>query len=423
MFDRIETSLTGPEWADEEPMPGSVGYESFQVFQAQQDAFWSAYAAREISADGAFPDLSGMRTDEGLLRELADAAKDEARLAGKKLRAISNYALRQIANPQVGYDAEQMLHSTQAEVGLRLGVTPETASGWLDLSLALTRRLPETFAALEDGAISLAAARAIAEESVNLDVARCARFEKTVLAKSAGRTAGSLRRIARREVEKLDADAVRKRKEKAAAERALYLRDEGDGMSTLCVYLPNEQAQACFDAIDALVHPKAVGDLRPVAARRADALVDLIGAATGIDPRMVPVPESSFLTPEQIEHLNRGADTYVPSPAMKRAIRARDKHCRFPGCRRPAVRSDVDHTLAFFKAGGRTVYANLACLCRFHHQIKQLPGWSCTQDHQGTLTWTTPHGDVFTTRPPPDEGEEPPDICPAPAPDEDIPPF
>ncbi len=403
-------------------MPGDEGYEAFQEWQAQQDAFWSAYGAGEFSRDEGFPDLAGSRTEAGLLAAVERAAKGEARAAGAKVRAIADCTLRRMANPEVGYDAEATKHSAQSEIGLALGISPESASQSIDLALALTRRLPQTFAALEDGAITLPTARAIVEEAVNLDVAQCAHLEKAVLAKAAGRTTGSIRRAARREVEKLDGEAVRKRREKAVAERSLYVTDEPDGMATLHAYLPREQAHACFTAIDALAHPKAAGDDRPVGARRADALVDLIAAATGTDPRTPPAPQSSALTAEQIAELNRGAEIYVPRLALRDAVRNRDKHCRFPGCRRPATRCDLDHSLAF-KAGGRTVYANLAAVCRFHHQIKQMPGWACTQDQHGTLTWTTPTGRRFITRPPPDEGDEPPDVAPAPAPDEDTPPF
>ncbi|WP_293774450.1 DUF222 domain-containing protein [Sporichthya sp.] len=227
-----------------------------------------------------------------------------------------------MANPEVGYDAEAMEHSAQSEIGLALGITPESASQSIDLALALTRRLPQTFAALEDGAITLPTARAIVEEAVNLDVAQCAHLEKAVLAKAAGRTTGSIRRAARREVEKLDGEAVRKRREKAVAERSLYVTDEPDRMATLHAYLPREQAHACFTAIDALAHPKAAGDDRPVGARRAHALVDLIAAATGTDPRTPPAPQSCALTAEQIAELNRGAEVYVPRLALRDTVPA-----------------------------------------------------------------------------------------------------
>lgn len=87
---------------------------------------------------------------------------------------------------------------------------------------------------------------------------------------------------------------------------------------------------------------------------------------------------------------------------------------------------DVDihrsiHTIAF-RAGGRTVYTNLGAICRFHHQVKQMPGWHLHQDPDGTFTWTDPGGRVFTTRPPPPDGEEPPEFW-APEPGTETFPF
>jgi len=38
-------------------------------------------------------------------------------------------------------------------------------------------------------------------------------------------------------------------------------------------------------------------------------------------------------------------DTYQRTVAIDRFLRARDQHCRFPGCRLPALRCEVDHTI------------------------------------------------------------------------------
>ncbi|HEY2834170.1 MAG TPA: HNH endonuclease, partial [Sporichthyaceae bacterium] len=58
--------------------------------------------------------------------------------------------------------------------------------------------------------------------------------------------------------------------------------------------------------------------------------------------------------------------------------------------------------------GGPTIRGNLACLCRRHHQIKQLPGWTITQGEHGQLSFTTPTRRIYRTRPPnPDGTEEP----------------
>jgi hypothetical protein len=72
--------------------------------------------------------------------------------------------------------------------------------------------------------------------------------------------------------------------------------------------------------------------------------------------------------------------------------------------------------------GAGTVYFNLGCLCRFHHQIKQLPGWHLEQDH-GRFIWTTPTGMRFIVHPPGDEGDEEPADFPSYHPADDIIPF
>jgi hypothetical protein len=41
--------------------------------------------------------------------------------------------------------------------------------------------------------------------------------------------------------------------------------------------------------------------------------------------------------------------------------------------------------------------ANLVCLCRRHHRIKQRPGWHTTLSPDGTMTWTDPTATVRTT--------------------------
>src|SRR5262249_10783887 len=158
----------------------------------------------------------------------------------------------------------------------------------------------------------------------------------------------------RRAVEHLDADAVRKRAERAREERTLYLKDEPDGMATVCAYLPAEQAHAVFDAItDHVLTARATlantgtADPPPGGAHRADELVDQLAAALGLDLRHPLTPAPAAVSAERIAELNRGAEAYTPSRALKNAIRARDKHCRFPGCRRPAIHCDIDHTVAF----------------------------------------------------------------------------
>ena len=108
-------------------------------------------------------------------------------------------------------------------------------------------------------------------------------------------------------------------------------------------------------------------------------------------------------------------DTYRPTASMKKLLMARDQHCRFPGCRRAAIRCELDHTIDY-ALGGHTHIFNLAHLCQRHHSMKQFTKWEVRQLGGGVLEWTSPLGRVYredvpipavcftidTTDPPPD---------------------
>jgi hypothetical protein len=82
-------------------------------------------------------------------------------------------------------------------------------------------------------------------------------------------------------------------------------------------------------------------------------------------------------------------DRYRPSEELKRALRVRDEHCRFPGCRMPARRCDLDHSHDA-ALGGETTASNLAHLCKRHHTLKHASAWSVRQLARGVLEWTSP---------------------------------
>jgi hypothetical protein len=91
---------------------------------------------------------------------------------------------------------------------------------------------------------------------------------------------------------------------------------------------------------------------------------------------------------------------YQPSNSLRHIIKIRSPRCGFPGCRRPAIRCDDDHTIPYDK-GGRTCECNLHPLCRRHHQAKQAPGWRLEQPEPGVLIWHLPHGRSYPVRPGP----------------------
>jgi len=91
-------------------------------------------------------------------------------------------------------------------------------------------------------------------------------------------------------------------------------------------------------------------------------------------------------------------DTYQRTHAIDRHLRARDRHCRFPGCRIPAIRCEVDHTIDHAR-GGPTDVRNLAHLCQRHHSMKQFTAWRVRQLSGGVLEWTSPTGTTYTDIP------------------------
>jgi hypothetical protein len=194
-----------------------------------------------------------------------------------QLREIAGLARAAEDDPAFGDDPEQVYASVCAEVGLMARVAARTARARVDDAVALAERLPATMAALSAGEISLSSARAIAEETLGLDASLLPAAERQVLARAAERTTGQIRAQAKRVVARLDAEALRRRAEQARRQRAVTLLPEPDGMATLSAYLPAHQAVAAFGAVDAFARQTGgAGDERPLDARRADALVDLL---------------------------------------------------------------------------------------------------------------------------------------------------
>ena len=89
---------------------------------------------------------------------------------------------------------------------------------------------------------------------------------------------------------------------------------------------------------------------------------------------------------------------YRPTTAQDEFVRCRDLTCRIPGCDRPAIHTDLDHSNPW--PAGPTHPANLNNKCRLHHLLKTFwEGWTEHQSPDGTLTITTPTGHTYTTTP------------------------
>ncbi|MGE0621775.1 MAG: DUF222 domain-containing protein [Pseudomonadales bacterium] len=81
----------------------------------------------------------------------------------------------------------------------------------------------------------------------------------------------------------------------------------------------------------------------------------------------------SVLEDEDGQVLNVGRKTRVIPSAVRRALIARDRHCRYPGC---GHRRYVDgHHIVHWAQGGETKLDNLVLLCRRHHRLVHEHGY------------------------------------------------
>ena len=102
-----------------------------------------------------------------------------------------------------------------------------------------------------------------------------------------------------------------------------------------------------------------------------------------------------FITdPETGNLLDYGREKYEPPQALVDFLLARDRTCRFPGCRQPASRSDIDHAQSW-ESGGETKPENLGLLCRRHHRLKTHGRWALVSNSDGSCEWTSPAGKKY----------------------------
>jgi hypothetical protein len=203
--------------------------------------------------------------------------------------------------------------------------------------------------------------------------------------------------------------------------RRLHLSSTMDGSGVLDGRLDPEGTGWVADALDVAGRREALerDDARTAAQRRADALVEICrtylrGKATGSGAELlVHVDAATYagiassdpasalceldgvgpVAPETIrrlacdgvlrrvlvdadgEILDLGRRVRIASPAQRRAVIARDRHCVFPGCTRPARFCQVHH-VDEWRRGGSTNLDRLCLLCRRHHVVVHEGGWT-----------------------------------------------
>ena len=298
------------------------------------------------------------------------------------------------------------------EIACAMLWSPGVASAMVDVAVDVVRDLPAVLAALAEGRIDLGTVREIVRATCGLSLSDRREVADRVITYAATHTRSQLRPWLTRQVDRIDPDAAERRRKRARKQRGVWLTPEPDGMATLSAYLTAEEASACMESVR--VACRTTDGSRD--ANQADTFVELL---TGISPaQQVPVtvimtdqgaeiegygPISDGHAADLLARLHTPSVTvltrppmgirYAPSLAMRRYVQVRDRHCRFPGCQRPARRCDLDHLTPW--PAGPTDADNLACLCRHHHRIKTHTGWTVRRLPGNILEWTSPTGRVY----------------------------
>jgi len=92
-----------------------------------------------------------------------------------------------------------------------------------------------------------------------------------------------------------------------------------------------------------------------------------------------------------------GRRTRTVPPALRRALEARDRGCRFPGC---GLRFTDAHHVKHWADGGETKLSNLVLLCKRHHRAVHEGGVQVCIDRDGQVVFFSPRGQALRGAPP-----------------------
>ena len=197
-----------------------------------------------------------------------------------------------------------------------------------------------------------------------------------------------------------------------------------DGCLVIKARLPAEQGALIVKALEMAMDTAFVGaapdrDIDNIATRRADALAEIAetymnnnessGSTADRYQVVVHVAADSYLedgpgvtavTSRRIacdssivtikedqngEPLSIGRRSRTIPPSMRRALRVRDKGCRFPGCTN--TRFVDGHHIEHWADGGATSMDNLVLLCRHHHHLVHEGGFDCENSADGEVSF------------------------------------
>jgi hypothetical protein len=141
---------------------------------------------------------------------------------------------------------------------------------------------------------------------------------------------------------------------------------------------PHLQVTASLETLQGLAGSPA-GDMEyslPVSAETVRRL-----ACDATITRVVLAPESVVI--------DVGRARRVVAGAMRRALNARDGHCKWPRCDRPASWSDAHHVIHWIR-GGETDLSNMVLLCHRHHWMSHEGGWQLVRTTEGEILTVPP---------------------------------
>ena len=335
------------------------------------------------------------------------------------------------------------------DVATALRLSPTSAQSRIDVARVLVGHLPNTISALSTGEISVAHATVIARETATairngLSEESIFRVEQTALAHAEFHTPGQVASKVKTTIAKLAPGEFEEIVDRARDSRRVSCYPEADGMATVIAILPAEDAQAVMKSIEAFILKRNSEDapewsILSADMKRADALTYIASQAMSsladeVQPHRRPITISVAIdlptlmglaeNPGQLAGygaipasvarrlaadgnwqrfvsdpttgnlLDFGREKYTPPQELIDYLLARDRICRFPGCRRTGQSSDIDHAHSW-ETGGETNPANLGLLCRRHHRMKTHGGWSLESNPDGSCLWKSPQGKTF----------------------------
>ncbi|MET3468917.1 HNH endonuclease [Microbacterium sp. 1262] len=374
----------------------------------------------------------------------------------RALAELGRSALREARRDGVrGMASDMELRSVAAEAAGLARRTDRRLQADIDHALTIVDDYPTVFSAWEERRITRDHVDAVVKAGTGLPDEVRGEFEVAAIAVCERDIATRVKPALRALAEKLHERTFTDRHREAAAGRCVRVAHGTDGMSDVIATVPTVIAVGMLDRLTQMgqlvkdARADAAGACEPADTRtmdqlRADILGDLVlGGAPVVDPTygtdragglgairarvQVAVTAETLMGRDEnpaeavgaglvdadtvrqlagqvsewdrlfIDPLTRTPveiDTYRPTASMKKLLMARDQHCRFPGCRRAAIRCELDHTIDY-ALGGHTHIFNLAHLCQRHHSMKQFTKWEVRQVGGGVLEWTSPLGRVY----------------------------